>query len=214
MQLLWQLTTGLLLQSESLIPQLVSNMGIRLIIDLVALFILIRFIYFPIYKHRELFLTFYIFNLVIFLMSYLLNKAELSMGAAFGLFAVFGMLRYKTEELSIKDMTYLFMVIAMGLITAIARIDQVLPGYEYLFLILINLLIIVAVFVVEHSWMVKKEGSKIIVYDNLDLIHADKKQLLIDDLISKTGISVTRISILKIDFQKKAAQIKIYYSQE
>src|SRR3954467_11579033 len=95
-----------------------SSIGFRLLIDLATIFVLIRFIYFPIYKNREFFFMFTIFNIIIFFISFLLNKVELSMGAAFGLFAVFSMLRYRTESISIKEMTYLFLCIAIGLLTA------------------------------------------------------------------------------------------------
>src|SRR3954465_155033 len=110
----------------------------RLIIDLASVFILIRFIYFPIYKHRDLFFTFFIFNLIIFLISFLLNKVDLSMGAAFGLFAVFSMLRYRTEDISIKDMTYLFLCIAIGLTSAVTKIKDADDYLEYIFLAAIN----------------------------------------------------------------------------
>src|SRR5215204_3802746 len=99
-----------------------SKIGFRLLIDLATIFILVRYIYFPIYRHREFFFMFVIFNLIIFLISFLLNKVELSMGAAFGLFAVFSMLRYRTDNISIKDMTYLFLCIAIGLVTAVTKI--------------------------------------------------------------------------------------------
>src|SRR5687768_9206397 len=78
---------------------------IRLAIDFVSVFVLIRFIYFPVYKNRENFFTLFIFNLIIFLITFILNKSDMSMGAAFGLFAVFSMLRYRTEGISTKDMT-------------------------------------------------------------------------------------------------------------
>ncbi len=104
-----------------LFEKLNAKFWTRISIDLVSVFILIRFIYYPIYKNREFFFTFFIFNLIIFLITFLLNKVEMSMGAAFGLFAVFSMLRYRTEGISMKDMTYLFLVIAMGLITAVSK---------------------------------------------------------------------------------------------
>ena len=93
----------------------------RFLVDIAAVFLLIRFIYFRHYRRTDLFLTFFGFNIIIFLITYLLNKVEMSMGAAFGLFAVFSMLRYRTENISAKDMTYLFFSIALGLITAISK---------------------------------------------------------------------------------------------
>src|SRR5262245_54746510 len=105
----------------SLFEKLGGKFFLRLCIDLVSMFMLVRFIYFPALNGREYFFTFFIFNLLIFLITFLLNKVEMSMGAAFGLFAVFTMLRYRTEGISIKDMTYLFLVIAIGLINAVTK---------------------------------------------------------------------------------------------
>src|SRR6266496_3372670 len=139
-----------------------TKIGCRILIDLVSVFILVRYIYFPIYKHREYFFMFVIFNLIIFLVSFLLNKVELSMGAAFGLFAVFSMLRYRTENISIKDMSYLFLVIAMGLIAAVTKIKNTSDAYEYLFLGLVNFVIIAVTYIFESSVFFKKESSKII----------------------------------------------------
>ena len=129
----------------------------RIAIDLISVFILIRFIYYPIYKNREFFFTFFIFNLIIFLITFLLNKVEMSMGAAFGLFAVFSMLRYRTEGISMKDMTYLFLAIAMGLITAVSK-----GNWDELSLL--NLIIIAFTYLLESNLFLKKETSKIIQY--------------------------------------------------
>lgn len=108
------------------IQDFIIKFGVRFLINMMSVFVLIRFIYFKINKHRELFFTYFIFNLIIFLMCFFLNKVKISMGAAFGLFAVFGMLRYRTEDLSIKDMTYLFLVIAIGLMTAVIKLGILL----------------------------------------------------------------------------------------
>src|SRR6476620_2890813 len=105
----------------NLFEKLSVKFFMRLAVDFLSVFVLIRFVYFPIYKSKEFFFTFFIFNLIIFLITYLLNKVDMSMGAAFGLFAVFSMLRYRTEGITTKDMTYLFIVIAIGLICAVSK---------------------------------------------------------------------------------------------
>ncbi len=176
----------------------------RLLIDFVSVFILIRFIYYPIYKNREFFFTFFIFNLIIFLITFLLNKVEMSMGAAFGLFAVFSMLRYRTEGISMKDMTYLFLVIAMGLITAVSK-----GNWDELSLL--NLIIIVFTYLLESNVLLKKEASNTIQYENIEMIKPEFKEQLIADLESRTGIKINRISITKVDFLKDTAVIRIYY---
>src|ERR1044072_2514779 len=121
----------------------------RLLIDFVSVFVLVRGVYFHVYKRTELFFTFFIFNLVVFLICFLLNKVDLSMGAAFGLFAVFSMLRYRTEDISIKDMSYLFLVIAIGLICAVTKIKNAEASYEYIFLLIINGTIILLAYLLE-----------------------------------------------------------------
>ncbi|MFN8116039.1 MAG: DUF4956 domain-containing protein [Bacteroidia bacterium] len=186
----------------------------RLLIDLSAVFILIRFIYYPIYKHRELFFTYFIFNIIIFLISFLLNKVDLSMGAAFGLFAVFSMLRYKTEEIAIKDMTYLFLVIAIGLVSAVTKIKDTADNIEYLFLIGINAVVLLVTYLLESNIFMKKESVKTILYENIEMIKDGKQAELLADLKLRTGFNVHRYSIHKIDFLKDAAQIKIYYYEK
>ncbi len=188
-----------------------SKIGARLLIDLASVFVLVRFIYYPIYKHRELFFTFFIFNLIIFLISFLLNKVDLSMGAAFGLFAVFSMLRYRTEDISIKDMTYLFLTIAIGLVCAVTKIKDAPDSLEYLFLGGITFVILIITYLLESNALMKKEMAKLIIYENIELIQSESKEALMADIKKRTGINIHRISIQKIDFLKDAAQIKIYY---
>lgn len=191
-----------------------SKFSFRFLIDIVSVFILIRLVYYRVYKRSDLFFTFFIFNIIIFLICFLLNKVELSMGAAFGLFAVFSMLRYRTEDISIKDMSYLFLVIAIGLIAAVTKVKDTSDAYEYLFLGLINLIIIGVAFVFETSIFFKKEAVKIINYENIELIKTDKHEELMLDLKNRTGLNIHRLSIGKIDFLKDSAQIKIYYYEE
>jgi hypothetical protein len=187
------------------------KIGIRLVIDLVSVFILVRYIYLPIYKHREFFFMFVIFNLIIFLISFLLNKIELSMGAAFGLFAVFSMLRYRTDNISIKDMTYLFLAIAIGLICAVSKVKGSQDTYEYVFLCGVNLIILGTTYVLESRIFTKKEMSKLIVYENIELVRSHKMDELLVDIRQRTGINAHRVAVQKINFLKDTAELKIYY---
>ncbi len=133
------------------------------------------------------------------------------MGAAFGLFAVFSMLRYRTEDISIKDMSYLFLVIAIGLIAAVTKIKNTSDGYEYLFLGLINIIIIAIAFIFDSGIVFKKQATKYINYENIELIKEGKQAELLADLKTRTGINIHRVTIGKIDFLKDSVQIKIYY---
>lgn len=188
-----------------------GKIGFRLLIDLASMFVLIRLVYYPIYKRSELIFTYFIFNFVIFFICYLLNKVELSMGAAFGLFAVFSMLRYRTEGISLKDMTYLFMVIAMGLLSAVTKIKDAGEEFENIFLAIVNALLILTAYLLESKMFFKSESSKSILYDNIQLVPADRKDDLLLDLKQRTGLPITRFEIAKIDYLKDSAVIKIYY---
>lgn len=175
--------------------------------DIIAVFILIRIIYYRHYRRTDHFLTFFGFNVIIFLLTYLLNKVEMSMGAAFGLFAVFSMLRYRTEGISTKDMTYLFMVIAIGLISAISK-----DSWEELLFTTTILLLITAL--LEGSWLIKKEHTKVAIYDKIGLISPANRELLIEDLSARTGLNIHRVEIQDYDFLKDSVQLIMYYYEK
>jgi hypothetical protein len=191
--------------------RMTSKIGIRLLIDLITIFVLIRLIYFPIHRQREFFFMFAIFNIIIFLISFLLNKVDLSMGAAFGLFAVFSMLRYRTESISIKDMTYLFLCIAIGLVTAVTKIKDTPEHQEYIFIGGLCVVILLITWLLESDIFGKKESSRLIVYENIELVQSSRTQELIADIKNRTGINVHRVSIMRINFLKDSALVKIYY---
>lgn len=207
MVLLQELTEEAANTGFTLFEKLGPKFFIRLAINLVSVFILIRFIYFPVYKNRENFFTLFIFNLIIFLITFILNKSDMSMGAAFGLFAVFSMLRYRTEGISTKDMTYLFLVIAMGLITALSKGNWIEISF-------INLIIIIFTFSLETTVFMKKEVSQNIQYENIEMIKPELRAELLADLEGRMGIKINRISIGKIDFLKDTALIRVYYNVE
>ncbi len=187
-----------------LFDKLSSKFFIRLFIDLASVFVLIRLIYYRNYKKADQFLTFFAFNLVIFLLTFLLNKVEMSMGAAFGLFAVFSMLRYRTENISTKDMTYLFLVIAIGLLSAISK-----GGWDEL--TLLNCIILILTFLLESNWLIKKEFTKMLIYDKIELISPEKRQDLIQDLKTRTGLNIHRVELQEIDFLKDSTRMIVYY---
>jgi hypothetical protein len=193
------------------IAKIATKYGIRLLIDLVSTYVLMQFVYFRFYKNKDLLFTYFVFNIVIFTISFLLNRVEISMGAAFGLFAVFSMLRYKTEEISIKNMTYLFLTIAIGIVSAVTRLKGVEDLYEYLFLIAIISAMILVAQALESNWFMKQELFKTIYYEKIELIHPDKYNEFLEDLRSRTGIDIHRAEVQKIDFLRDTAQVKIYF---
>jgi hypothetical protein len=173
------------------------------LINILTVLILIVFIYYPNYRQKDYFFTYFIFNIVIFMLTFVLNQVKISMGAAFGLFAVFSMLRYRTEGISMKDMTYLFIVIGIGLISAIQL--------EYYELAIINGVIIVSTFVLDGNFILKRELTKNIQYENIEMIKPENHGKLIEDLRNRTGLNIHRITVNRIDFLKDSAVIKIYY---
>ena len=186
---------------------IVNLLGFRYLLNLFTVFILFRFIYFKNYKKTDLFLTFFGFNSIIFFISFMLNKVEISTGAGFRLFAVFSVLRYRTEGIGAKDMTYLFLSISIGLLTAIGPSN----GIE---ISLFCFLIIALTYILENSLWGKKEVSKTIIYDSLDSIKQSQQSELMQDLKSKTGIEIHRISIDNIDYLKDSCTITIYYYEK
>ncbi len=196
------------------IRELALKFGVRLLINLVTVFILVRCIYYPVNRHRELFFTYFIFNIIIFLMCFFLNRVKISMGAAFGLFAVFSMLRYRTEDISIKDMTYLFLVIAIGLVTAVTKLEGIAYYYEFYFIAGVNGLILLLTWLLESNLLMKREVVQMITYENIELIKPEKRAALIADLEARTGLKLNRISIAGIDFLKDTAQIRVYYYEQ
>lgn len=179
---------------------------INLLIDLTGILLILVLIYYPNYKRLDTLFTFVLFNVVIYLLTFLLNQVKISMGAAFGLFAVFSMLRYRTAGISVKDMTYLFVFIAMGLVSGIQL--------QYLELTIVFSIIFLMVFLFDTKLLIKREATKIIFFDNIEMIHVSKRQELIDELVSRTGLTIHRFSIDEISYLRDCATITVYYYEE
>lgn len=189
-----------------IINKLGAKFFLRLLIDLTTVVVLINIIYVRYNKKHDYIFTYYIFNLIIFLITYLLNKVEMSMGAAFGLFAVFSMLRYRTENILMKDMTYLFLCIALGLINAVAKGDWE-PA-------LICVIVLLVTFLLDSSLFLKKELVKNIQYENIALILPENNNLLMDDLRKRTGLDIHRIDVGDLNFLRDMAIVRIYYYEK
>lgn len=179
---------------------------IKLAITLTMLIIVIRYLYYPSTRRQDYFFTFFIIGFLTFLMSYLLSSVKLQLGFALGLFAVFGILRYRTNPIPIREMTYLFLVIALSLINAIAN-----KKVSYAELLFSNMAVLIVTYVLETIWRNSHENQKEVIYEKIDLIRPEKHELLLEDLRKRTGLNVTRVSIGKIDFMRDVARIIIFY---
>ncbi|MEZ5173187.1 MAG: DUF4956 domain-containing protein [Bacteroidia bacterium] len=185
--------------------QFTAYFFIRLAVDLLSMVVLIRMIYYPVYRKNDYFFTFFMFNITIFIITHLLNsETGFSMGAAFGLFAIFSMLRYRTEDITARDMTYLFAVITLGLISSVNQGNLIE-------LLLINLLILGVAFLLDGGILIKTERMQLVQYEKIELIRPDKREELLSDLRERTGLNIRKISIDRIDFLRDTALIRVYY---
>ncbi len=183
------------------------DVAVRLGIDLLCVTLLIRGIYYRTYRRAHLFLTYFSVNVVIFLVTYALNQVDLTLGAAFGLFAVFSMLRYRTEGISANDMTYLFLVIAIGLLMAIG-------GGNWVELTLLGGLVLGLTMVLEAGVLAPREIARRVRYDNIALVHAGQREALLADLTARLGVPVHRVDVQEVDFLQETARLTIYYHPE
>lgn len=179
---------------------------IKLCLNLSMLIIVIRGLYYPSTRRQDYFFTFFLIGFLTFLMSFLLSSVKLQLGFALGLFAVFGIIRYRTNPIPIREMTYLFLVIAISLINAISN-----KKVSYSELILSNVSILAVTFILEKIWRKSHENQKEIIYEKIELIKPQRREELINDIKERTGLNVTRISIGRIDFMRDIARITIFY---
>ncbi len=178
-------------------------------LDAVVLFVLVRSIYYPIHRKKENLFTYIIFNVLIFFLCILMNNVKLSMGFGFGLFAVFSIIRYRTEQLSVKDMTYLFTVITVAVINAL--VSKKVSLAELLFT---NITIITLVYVMEHLWLTRHEAMRQLIYEKVHLIKPDRRAELHADLQERLGIKVSRVEIGRIDLLRDTVLMRVFYFED
>lgn len=181
---------------------------VKLFLNLGPAFIIIRLLYYPKSKEKDYLFTFFVFNLLTFFICYLLRKVPMEMGLAMGLFAVFGILRYRTESIPIKEMTYLFIVIGLAMINALSN-----KSISWSELIATNFIILFVTYGIEVLWFKKQKKTKLLIYEKIENILPEKSTELIDDLQQRTGLKVFKAEVQDIDFLKDTAQIKIFYEE-
>jgi len=186
-----------------------SKMVFRLIINLIFVTVLVRYIYYPTAKRKDFLFTYILISLSIFLLCYSLENVNLDMGVALGLFAIFGIIRYRTDAIPIKEMTYLFVVIAISALNAL--VNKKISLAE---LLLANIAIVVVTYGLEKIWLLRHEQYKTVLYERIDLIGSGNHAAMKKDLEERTGIKINRVEIGKIDFLRDTAQIRIYYFED
>jgi|TARA_B110000881_G_scaffold220450_1_gene245632 hypothetical protein len=179
---------------------------VKTIFNLSIILIIVRFIYYPVTKNKDYLFTYLLISLTVFLLCVLLDSVKLELGFALGLFAIFGIIRYRTDPIPIKEMTYLFLVIGVSVVNALAN-----KKISYSELLFANLMIVGVTFGLERIWLLKHESRKNIIYEKINLIKPENRSKLILDLKDRTGIDVVRVEIRKIDFLKDIAYLRIFY---
>jgi hypothetical protein len=179
----------------------------RFSLNMVIILILVRWLYYSSTRRKDYLFTYILISSIVFLLCYLLASVKLQIGFALGLFAIFGIIRYRTTSMPIKEMTYLFLIIGVSIINALA--DTKTSVAEVLFT---NFAIIVITFCMEKIWLQKHEMSRTVIYEKIHLIKPENSQDLINDLQERTGIrKIKRVEIGKIDFLKDTCTLQVYY---
>lgn len=174
--------------------------------NLAMILVIVRYIYYPITKNKDYLFTYLLISLTVFLLCILLDSVKIELAFALGLFAIFGIIRYRTDPIPIKEMTYLFLVIGVSVINALAN-----KKISYSELVFANFMIIAVTFGLERIWLLRHETRKNVIYERIDLIGPEKREELIKDLKERTGIDVVRVEIRRIDFLKDIAYLRIFY---
>lgn len=188
------------------LPNFLELIG-RFALNMAVILILVRWLYYSNTRRKDYLFTYILISSLIFLLCYLLASVKLQIGFALGLFAIFGIIRYRTSSIPIKEMTYLFLIIGVSIINALA--DTKTSVVEVLFT---NFVIIVITFCMEKMWLLKHELSKIIIYEKIEMIKPENHQELLNDLKERTGIkNIKRVDIGKIDFLKDTCRIQIFF---
>jgi hypothetical protein len=182
---------------------------IRFSFNLLFVLLIVRYLYYSMTKRKDFMFTYILISTIIFLLCFLLGSVKIQIGFALGLFAIFGIIRYRTMQMPIKEMTYLFIVIGVTIINALAN-----KKISYAELVLTNMLIFGVTYILEKVWLLRHESHRIIRYDNIELIKPDKYEELKADLELRTGLKINRIEIGNISFLSDSVKLQIYYYEQ
>lgn len=187
----------------------VVKMLLRLAINVFFLILIVRFIYYPITKRKDYLFTYMMISLVVFFLCFTLKKFDLGLGMALGLFAIFGILRYRTAPIEIKEMTYLFLIIGLAVINALVNKQM-----SFIELLIVNGSITLSAWILEHQVLLKHETRKSIIYEKIELIKPENYELLKADLEERTGLKINRVEVGRIDYLKDIANVRIFFYED
>lgn len=182
------------------------TLAIRFGFNLIATFFVVVMLYAQNSKRKEFYFSYFAISIAVFMLCFLLESVKLELGFALGLFAIFGIIRYRTDAIPIKEMTYLFVIIAVSVINALSK-----DFLGYLELTFVNILLVGALWILEQVLLLRQEESLLIIYDNIENIAPSREAELLADLEKRTGRKIRRYQIDKVDLLRDVARITIYY---
>ena len=185
------------------------EMLLRFLINSIVVVIVVRLLYFPVARRKDYLFSFTLISTLVFLLCYILESVELQLGFAFGLFAIFGILRYRTNPIPIKEMTYLFVLIGISVINALAG-----NNIGWVELVFTNLILILIIYALEKLWLQEHGLTKSIIYEKPDMIVPEKRQELIVELEQRTGLKIDRLDIRRIDYRRRRVRIIIFFKDQ
>ena len=170
---------------------------------------IVRYLYYPVTKNKDYLFTYLLISVTVFFLCFLLENVKLELGFALGLFAIFGIIRYRTAAIPIKEMTYLFIVIGISVMNAL--VNKKISHAEVLFT---NVMFIAITYGLEKIWLLKHESRKNITFEKIELILPERKEELLADLKERTGLNITRVEIRNVDFLRDTANLRIFYFED
>ncbi|GAB7089256.1 DUF4956 domain-containing protein [Marinifilum fragile] len=179
---------------------------LRFVLNMVVTIFIVNYVYFKATGKRTYVFTYIMISTTVFFLCFLLGNIDLQLGFALGLFAIFGIIRYRTDTIPIREMTYLFLVITISIINALARRDVSLGE-----ILVTNVAFMLTTYIMERIWMRRHMARRTIIYDRMDLIHPDKHDLLREDVEARTGLIIDRFKIGQIDLSKNSIRLTIFY---
>jgi hypothetical protein len=180
---------------------------LRFILNFTVIMLLVRWLYYSATKRKDYLFTYILISSIVFLLCFLLESVKLQIGFALGMFAIFGIIRYRTDALPIKEMTYLFLIIGVSVINALTNTETSVVD-----LLFTNFVILFITYGLEKVWLLKNECSKLIIYEKINLIKEENYEELLKDLQERTGIKkINRVEVGKINFLRDICDLTIYY---
>lgn len=181
------------------------HLGIHFTFTMLVSWIIVHLFYYRKSRRRDYYFTFLMFSAAMFILLFVMENIKLQIGFALGLFAIFGMIRYRTETMPVREMTYLFVIIAISIVNGLAL------NISYAELILANLLIVLLTWILESERIIAHTSTKLVTYDRIDLIVPEKREELKADLEKRIGVKIKTIEVGAVDFLRDSAFIKITY---